>query len=429
MTAWRDTKSSGAEIQYTAPQSVRDVIASLGRTEDVRFSPGNRRLAIAAFNRSRIAVFDIDVTMSAAGKDVALTRAVVISSTHLKRPHGLDFIDDATLIVANREGDAAIFKLPPGEISGRSCELSPIQVMRVGESHFLKSPGSVSVAREDQRLKEILICNNSSNSVTRHLLDRGAGCAVTSSEVLLEKWLDVPDGVSVSRDRRWIAVSNHGTHNVLLYEDASPLSRSADPDGMLRCVHYPHGLRFSADDRHIFVADAGAPYIHLYAKDDQGWRGVRNPVASFRVMDDSVFQRGRHNPQEGGPKGLDIDGGMNVLVVTSEFQPLAFFDLPAILDGASLGPHLPGFDASAAKMRAEADPRIDPELFEASRREQQALQVRCELEILEQARQARTLAEAKAARAKARLAAMKKSAPWRMTAPLRWIYSALRRIG
>jgi DNA-binding beta-propeller fold protein YncE len=56
------------EIKYTASPAVRDVIASLGRTEDVRFSPGNNRLAVADFARNRIAVFDIDIIASADAK-------------------------------------------------------------------------------------------------------------------------------------------------------------------------------------------------------------------------------------------------------------------------------------------------------------------------------------------------------------------------
>lgn len=52
------------ELQYTAPPIVADAISSLGRTEDVRFSPSNRRLAVASFHRNRIFVFDIDLVSS-----------------------------------------------------------------------------------------------------------------------------------------------------------------------------------------------------------------------------------------------------------------------------------------------------------------------------------------------------------------------------
>jgi hypothetical protein len=407
MTAWRDMRDAVVEIRYTAPPAVRAVIESLGRTEDVRFSPDGRRLAIAAFNRNRIAVFDIELACSAADKSVGLTGVVEISSADLKRPHGLDFIDSGTLIVANRDGNAVLFALPQGDADGRCRDLAPIHVLRAGETHLLKSPGSVSVSGGSRQAKEILICNNSANYVTRHVLDGAEGRAIGSGEILLQKWLDVPDSVSVSADRRWIAVSNHNTHSVLLYENSPSLTPSADPDGLLRCVHYPHGLRFSADGRHIFLADAGAPYVHVYAGDGQGWRGLRDPVASFRVMDDALFQKGRSSPQDGGPKGLDIHGGVNVLVVTSECQPLTFFDLSVMLDRASGGSAPAGADAVG--------------------REQQALQIRCELEIAAQSRQAQLQAEAKAARAKARLAAVKASASWRLTKPVRWLQGAFRR--
>ena len=50
------------------------------------------------------------------------------------------------------------------------------------------------------------------------------------------------------------------------------------------------------------------------------------------VLDRATYFRGRSNPEEGGPKGIDIDpAGMNVLACTTEFQTLAFFDLEAML--------------------------------------------------------------------------------------------------
>ncbi len=211
----------------------------------------------------------------------------------------------------------------------RTHEVLPIARWPANGTTLLNTPGSVAVTRVKEDVGEVLICNNYGHTVTRHLLDRAAGGAIRNSEILLHKYLNIPDGVSVSPDRRWIAVSNHTTHNVLLYENSPALNSDAKPDGILRCVQYPHGLRFSADGRHLFVADAGAPYLHIYTQDSDQWRGVHHPVATMRIMDEAVFQRGRHNPEEGGPKGLDIDASSKILVVTSECQPLAFFDVPA----------------------------------------------------------------------------------------------------
>jgi len=149
--------------------------------------------------------------------------------------------------------------------------------------------------------------------------------------MLLAKGLAVPDGIAVGPDNRWIAVSSHGGHHVLLYRNGPGLNPQSEADGVLRGVACPHGVRFTQDGKFVLVADAGAPFLHVYATDGDSWQGERDPVATCRVMDDATFLRGRYNPAEGGPKGIDIDRAMRVVVTTCEHQPLAFFDLAAIL--------------------------------------------------------------------------------------------------
>ena len=387
------------EIQYTAPQSVTDAVGSLGRTEDVRFSPSNRRLAVASFNRNRIAVFDIASTAGAA--QVALTGGVELSSPALQWPHGLDFIDDNTLIVTSRGSDVALFKLPPGEEIVRTHEVLPIARWPANGTTLLNTPSSVAITHVGEDACEVLICNNDGHTVTRHLSDRDADGALRNSEILLNKYLNGPDGVSLSPDRRWIAVSNHTTHNVLLYENSPALNSDAKPDGILRCIYYPHGLRFSADGRHLFVADAGAPYLHIYTQDPDQWRGVRHPVATVRIMDEAVFQRGRCNPENGGPKGLDIDACSNILVVTSECQPLAFFDVPLLLQHAFAG---------------------------GSEREKRILSISHELSLMQEIRMmAKRAMEANALR-NMETNALRNTMSWRITAPLRRLKSIFRRV-
>ena len=298
-------------------------------TEDIRFSPSNRRLAIAGFSKNKITVFDIFIDLSPDGTRITLTDVAAISSNHLRMPHGIDFVDEETIIVANRTADATILKLPSRELGGNCYELAPLEVIRSGD--VLQTPGSVSVTRKDDNLYEALICNNYRHNVTRHFLDFSTGCSINSNEVFSNRSLEIPDGICISNDQHWIAVSNHMTHNVFLYEYNSSLNAFSDPDGILRCVYYPHGLRFTSDGRFILVADAAAPYVHIYAKNGSSWRGVHNPIRSLRVMSDQDFLRGRHNPQEGGPKGIDVDNAMNILAITCGNQPLAFFDLKAII--------------------------------------------------------------------------------------------------
>jgi len=48
-------------LDYEAAPGVREAIASLGRTEDIRFSPGRNRLAFAGFGKDKIVVFEIGI--------------------------------------------------------------------------------------------------------------------------------------------------------------------------------------------------------------------------------------------------------------------------------------------------------------------------------------------------------------------------------
>ena len=63
-----------------------------------------------------------------------------------------------------------------------------------------------------------------------------------------------------------------------------------------------------------------------------GWHGVAYPAATIAVMDDETFLVGHRSPEEGGPKGLDLDPRTNMLLVTSEETPLSCFDAGAIVE-------------------------------------------------------------------------------------------------
>jgi hypothetical protein len=381
------TDDVAARIAYEAPRYVRDVISSLGQTEDVRFSPSNRRLAVAGLLKNKIGVFDISVTRSGNSKSITLTNAREISSSYLQLPHGVDFIDDEKILVANRGGQPCIFDLT-SVAPGGNTEMAPLAVIR---SEKIATPGSVRVVKKRRGLYEALICNNSGNTVTRHLLNLDAGCATTSSEVLLKKRLNCPDSICLNNEMQWFAVSSHFSHTVLLFENAPALNESSEPDGILRCSYYPHGLRFTSDGRFILVADADALYVHIYERDDAGWRGVRNPLSSFRVLNDDEYLRGRYAPGEGGPKGIDINDAMNILVTTCGEQPLAFFDLPAVLESASSRKSVQGtLDQRALELKYELD-------------------LHDELDLLNDQ-------------------SYRNSRSWRITAPLRWIFSVLRKL-
>ena len=321
------------EVHYSAGAEVRQVVADLGRTEDVQFSPSNRRLAVAAFHGNRIVVFEVAITRSADGPQVALNGVVEIQGATLKGPHGLCFLDEDTLAVANREGSVEVFRVPaPG--AATDARATPRRTVLGGPSGEVVTPGSVAAVGLDDGTIELLVCNNYVNRVTRHVVDPSRDWAGRSDETLLERGLDVPDGICFSPDARWIAVSNHNTHSVLLYDRRRGLGPEREPDGVLRNVLCPHGVRFTFDQEFILVADAAARYVNVYKKGGATWAGTRDPVRLFEAVTPEVFARGRLNPQEGGPKGIDISKDTNVLVMTTEFRTLAFFDVDEVVRAA-----------------------------------------------------------------------------------------------
>jgi glycosyltransferase involved in cell wall biosynthesis/WD40 repeat protein len=316
-------------INQILSNEVSLALARLGRTEDVKFSPDGRRLVIAGFDRNKILILEVDCLFTDTHKNVVINDFVEISSISFKKPHGLAFLDDKTLIVANREGGASVLMLPPRNAEIRIVELPDLGV--IPSNLWLYSPGSVSAIRLKNGQYDVLFCNNYAHYVSRHILDMTEPFSVKQNKILLAKGLKIPDGVSFSNDGRWIAVSNHGKHCVFLYENTPELTQDSEPSGILHGVSFPHGVRFIAEDRYILVADAGAPFVCIYENSNNCWAGRFDPVSSFRVMSNGVFTLGRNNPQEGGPKGIDVNESINLLVTTSDKQPLAFFDLQEVL--------------------------------------------------------------------------------------------------
>jgi hypothetical protein len=397
-------------ITFTTSKEVADVLATLGRTEDIRFSPQKRRLAVAAFYGNKIAVFDISKETFRSSQAIHISQVVECFSAHLAYPHGIDFIDEETIVVANRSGRPTVFKLPSANGVAK-YELEPIGVF---DGDLIRVPGSVAVTARSGDLYELLICNNAGHTITKHRATLGrekqsSGC------VLLRKWLDIPDGISISSQGR-IAISNHNRHSVFVYENGRILDESSDPDGILRGPLYPHGVRFTSDDRFVLVTDSGAPYLYVYVNEGN-WAGVHLPRLSLKVLSETDFLRVHVNPQDGGPKGLDIDEAAGILAITCEAQPLAFYDLKAILKKAATSPE---------RITQGNEPSSSPHNFVHLA----PLLVKHELELEDTSDRQKLAAEKRSVRAvkrmKRRIRQMQQSTSWRLTAPMRWILATIR---
>lgn len=394
------------QLPISASGAVNAAIAAIGRTEDVQLSPDNRRLAIAGFRQNRILVLDISIGSEA----VELIDFVNVESNAFNYPHGLSWIDDETLAVANREGELPIVAVPRSRSNANAHDPAVLHLLRNDDADLLRWPGSVSSRRLGDGFIELLVCNNYAHYVSRHLLEASRGYATLSSDVIAASPLDVPDGIAQSPSGRWFAVSNHEGHNVLLYRyPAGPLQAPLAPVGTLEGIDYPHGLCFTPDGRHLLVADAGRPFVHVFASTAGDWYGSREASAAIRAIDEESFERGRANEEEGGPKGLALDRSGRVLVVSCEEQPIVFLDIGDILDAA----------ATTATPEGRVETPGDREIL-ANRLAGTATE-------LARLRAALRASQAALRRKHDDLERHRQTVSWRVTAPLRWIRSRLRR--
>ena len=329
------------EVPVEAPAGLLDELRSLGRTEDIALAPNGRRIALAGFSEHLIGLIDVDVDVDvsvdvspATPRAVRIGSVARIRSELLLSPHGVSFVDDEVLLVANRDGVLVAVRMP---VSGQGGDVAAESWVVVDRSATVpvSRPGSVTVHSAGGGLCEAVVCDNDTHRLIRYVLDTERDLAVVDAEVLIDG-LQIPDGVTVSASGEWLAVSNHESHEVFLYRYDLSLRGGTRQVGVLRGPNYPHGLSFVDDDRHLLVSDAGLPFVYVYSAPDGDWSGTRSPARVVRVMSDVVFNSGRYNPTEGGPKGLTLVPGAAMVAVTSEWQSLACFSVADLL-GSSAG--------------------------------------------------------------------------------------------
>jgi len=329
--AWQ----SPSALAYLARVWCWKRLRNSSRTEDIRFSPDGKRLAIAGYAKQSVVIFDIEIDTAGEAPQITLLDYIELNSAVFNYPHGLDFVDNETLVIANRKGAVTVFAVPPSSPENRQVQAAPLAtIAKADVFKKLHAPGSLAVSKVTPDGYELLVCNNFRNRITRHQISGRKAHKVSSNKIVLERGLDVPDGVAMSASKQVFAISNHFKHEVWIYRNDGKYHRRTLPIGTLKRLDFPHGLRFFGDDHYVLVADAGLPYLWLYHSADGGWQGEHTPVCAIRVMSEGLFLKGHYYHQEGGPKGLDFSPDGQILATTCETQPLKFYHVPPLIAAA-----------------------------------------------------------------------------------------------
>jgi hypothetical protein len=309
------------------------------RTEDVRFSPSGRVLAAAATN-GVVLLFAVD----ASTRPIRIGRFTELHSSGFASPHGVDVLGDDLIVVANRAGWLTFHRVPSADDWRDRMDVETLLEMdaacfgRKGATRNLNGrnvlcgPGSVRV-----RGSQLFVACNKENTVTAHRYRlRPGDVEIDAGEIVAQSGLEIPDGIALSSDGRWLAVSNHNDHGVEIVRLVDGKRSASLRDAGLR---YPHGLCFDPAGRALYVADAGERALHSFVSETGAWdqSSARSTftmpavdMEAFRKTKDSIAEE-RFRKLEGGIKGVDVDRTGRLVVTTCRHQTLRFFERTAAL--------------------------------------------------------------------------------------------------
>ncbi len=301
------------------------------RTEDVRFSPSGRRIVVASTDGS-LHLFALEPS----SRPLEVTYQTRLVSPGLLSPHGVEFLSEDTVAVANRHDNLRAFRIPLRNTWDPETEVGCIGEMNsdwfgaLRESRNLRerevATGPGSVRRFG---RELLVCCNKLNTVTAHTFALGEQqVSFGDGRLVAQDGLEIPDGLAISRDGAWLAVSDHDNRRILVYRRK---------DGELACVlkddalNFPHGLCFDRTGDLLLSADAGNRFIHVF-QGKGGWTTDQTRSADrIEAVPSFVFERTQSavpeevRPLEGGSKGIDIDPSGRLVAITCRHLLLRVF--------------------------------------------------------------------------------------------------------
>ena len=266
------------KLEYNTTDQIRHIIRRIGRTEDVKFSPDNSRFIIAEFITNKLHFFSVEFDQTVSPADITLTNYCLVTSPDIKNPHGVCFLDNERIVVCSRYGDVSIFTIPEYQNELNEFEIRA-EASIAGQGLLtskVMTPGSVDCCQLSGNRYRIFVCNNYSHLVTSHIVDLTHGVKIEHEGVRMKKSLRIPDGISISPDQKWIAVSNHVHGQAVIFENKPNLNKSTPSANVLEGPICPHGLRFSPDGKKLYVADAATQYLFIYETEDGDWRTLQN---------------------------------------------------------------------------------------------------------------------------------------------------------
>ena len=301
------------------------------RSEDLGISPSGSQVAVIT-TLGKILLFEIDV----GARPVHAELLTALASEDLQMPHGIDWVDDEYLVVANRRSGISFFRVPRHNRWERDTRISVVSAVQSrwfgapGECRMLRNRPVVTGAGSVRVFNEHLyVASNKENTITRHRLTAGPSCA--EGEVVAQEGIEIPDSAVVSPDGVWLAVGDHDHNRVLVFRlgQTKPVAQLTDKEML-----HPHGVAFDPTGNVLISTDAGGCRLHVFHAPDGSWDKDQSAAISYvEGVAARVFERVQaETPEavralEGGTKGIDLSRDGNTVLTTCRGQTLRAFAL------------------------------------------------------------------------------------------------------
>ena len=280
------------ELNFLFEKTNSQYVFGIGRSEAVHLSPNGDKIGYCSFNLNKIIIFNIEKE----NQKIKINNHVVVEC-QLNYPHDFSWIDNSTIVVANREGPAIIFSIP--EKSGR---IEPILIIDKKET---TKTNSVTIIKQ-KNMTRLMFCNVS-NYVS--YCDIDINFQIKSIGIYL-KSLNVPDGVAINPSQSFISITNALGNNIIVCNllESSPIIE-------LKEINRPHSVEFLTDN--ILLSTGGNdPFVYCW--------DLKNKNIKFKFR---AINKKQYSLTEGGIKGICACLKSNILFLTSPDAPFLMFDL------------------------------------------------------------------------------------------------------
>lgn len=285
----------GSSIFFVhSPKRVFDThcISLIGRSESVKASPSGQKLAYSSFDLNEVIIFDYIVDYNG----IRIQRNIRFG-TGLKSPHGLAWIDEHTIVVANRGGPAVVFN-----ISDSTCNY-----IRSIEEMSKSNDVTVSVGPQNVKL---YFCKTN-NKIDYCDLNDDWSVSVHGSLAALSD-LQVPDGIALSPSGKILAITSALDDRIVIYDIKKQTHHT------IGNTDRPHSVCFLTED--LILTTGGNDHSVVC------WSTANNHlIYKFRILNKQQFSL-RYSDTEGGVKGICSCPRNRIIFLTCPNAPFLAVD-------------------------------------------------------------------------------------------------------